>query len=204
MGFDERENVYKVYDKIAGWYSNNRHTELIEKEYLDALIEHLPPEGSVLDLGCGIGKPILRYLKSKNLNVTGLDASKEMLCIAAKNFPEIEFLWQDMRLLNLNRKFDAIIAWNSFFHLPIEDQRSMFKVFENHLNPNGILLFTSGLELGEAWGINGGENLFHASLNTDEYSRLLIKHNFKVLRHVVNDANCGNANIWMAELNIKS
>jgi ubiquinone/menaquinone biosynthesis C-methylase UbiE len=193
----ERENVYKVYDIIASWFS--QQTELIEKDYLDELIGHIPVEGNVLDLGCGTGKPILQYLISKNINVTGVDASKEMLCIAKINFPETELLLQDMRFLDLNKKFDAIIAWHSFFHLPIIDQPAMFGLFENYLNPNGILLFTSGTELGEAWGINGGEDLFHASLSSDEYEQLLNKHNFKVLKHIISDPNCGYATIWMAK-----
>ena len=205
MGNEEKENVYKVYDKIASWFSKNRNTALMEKEYLDDLIKLIPTEGYVLDLGCGTGKPILEYLISKRLNVTGIDASKEMLSIAEKNFPEIEFLLQDMRFLNLNKKFDAIIAWHSFFHLPIVDQPSVLKYFKKYLNPNGVILFTSGTEFGEKWGVNGGECLFHASLSTDEHAKLLKKHNFKILRHVVNDINCGNATIWMARYNeIKS
>ncbi|MBG6234370.1 ubiquinone/menaquinone biosynthesis C-methylase UbiE [Pedobacter sp. CAN_A7] len=203
MGNEKKENVYKVYDKIASWFSKNRNTALIEKEYLDDLIKFIPAEGNVLDLGCGTGKPILQYLISKKINVTGLDASKEMLCIAEKNFPETEFLLQDMRFLNLNKKFDAIIAWHSFFYLPIVDQPIMFKCFKKYLNPKGIILFTSGTELGEKWGVNGGENLFHDSLSTDMYAKLLKIHNFKVLRHVENDPNCGNATIWMARYTMK-
>jgi ubiquinone/menaquinone biosynthesis C-methylase UbiE len=114
MGHAERKNVYKVYDKIAGWFSENRSTELIEKQYLDDLIEHIPTDGYILDLGCGTGKPILQYLISKNLNVTGLHASKEMLSIAENNFPGTELILQDMRFLYLNKKFDAILAWHSF------------------------------------------------------------------------------------------
>lgn len=55
----ERKNVYKVYDKIASWFSENRYNKLIEKNYLDNLIEHIPAEGYVLDLGGGTGKPLL-------------------------------------------------------------------------------------------------------------------------------------------------
>ena len=195
----ERKNVYKVYNKIANWFSENRYTGLLEKNYLDNLIERIPVEGTVLDLGCGTGKPILEYLLSKNLNVTGVDASSEMLKIAKTNFPSTEFILQDMRLLNLNKRFDAIIAWHSFFHLPAADQPAMFELFEKHLNPNGILLFTAGPAHGEAWGINGGENLFHASLDTEEYENLLSKHHFIVLKHVLKDPDCGEATIWMAQ-----
>lgn len=194
----EKENVYKVYDKITTWFSENRCTGLMEKSYLGDLIARLPTNAIILDLGCGTGNPILKYLIDKKLNVIGVDASSEMLKIAKTNFPSVEFILQDMRLLSLNKKFDAIIAWHSFFHLPASDQPIMFQHFEQHLNPNGILLFTSGTEHGEAWGINGGENLFHASLDSQEYKGLLEKHHFQILKHKINDPDCGFATVWMA------
>lgn len=199
MQSGERKDVYKVYNKIAHWFSDNRPTQLMEKDYLDRLIGLLPLNATVLDLGCGTGKPIFEYLIGKGIEVVGLDASSVMLAIAKANFPQARFIEQDMRLLDLGRKFDAIIAWHSFFHLPAADQPEMFNLFEKHLNPEGILLFTSGTELGEAWGMNGGENLFHASLATADYEALLAKHHFKILSHVVNDPNCGHATIWMAQ-----
>ncbi|GAA3959812.1 class I SAM-dependent methyltransferase [Pedobacter ginsengiterrae] len=203
MGMEKNEskNVFKVYNKIANWFAENRCVDLIEQNYLEALISEIKSNANVLDIGCGTGKPILEYLLNKNLNIIGVDASKEMLTIARNNFPTTEFVLEDMRKLALNKKFDAIIAWHSFFHLPAADQPKMFEIFESHINPKGILLFTSGSERGEAWGINGGENLFHASLNTDEYQQLLKKHNFEVLNHIVNDENCGGATVWMAKYN---
>lgn len=201
MEKNESKNVFKVYNKIANWFAENRCVDLIEQNYLEALISEIKSNADVLDIGCGTGKPILEYLLNKNLNIIGVDASKEMLTIARNNFPTTEFVLEDMRKLALNKKFDAIIAWHSFFHLPAADQPKMFEIFESHINPKGILLFTSGSERGEAWGINGGENLFHASLNTDEYQQLLKKHNFEVLNHIVNDENCGGATVWMAKYN---
>lgn len=194
----EKQNVYKTYDKIADWFAANRPDGLMERKYLDDMLSHLPVNESVLDLGCGTGVPVLKYLISKNIRVTGVDASYKILEIAKTNFPDVPFVLLDMRLLDLNQKFDAIIAWHSFFHLPAADQPVMFKRFAHHLNKNGILLFTSGTENGEAWGNNGGEELFHASLDTAEYNKLLINNGFEVLRHVVNDAECGGATVWMA------
>jgi cyclopropane fatty-acyl-phospholipid synthase-like methyltransferase len=194
----ERKDVYKVYDKIAQWFFENRPQNLIEKNCLDNLISYLPKNAAVLDLGCGTGEPILRYLLTHGIDVVGVDASAEMLKIALDNFPETEFILQGMRELNLNRKFDAIIAWHSFFHLPADDQPAMFPLFATHLNNGGILMFTSGTEYGEAWGVNGGENLFHASLNTAEYENLLAKHSFKILKYQENDPDCA-ATVWMAQ-----
>ncbi|TSJ40336.1 class I SAM-dependent methyltransferase [Mucilaginibacter corticis] len=194
----ERKDVYKIYNKIAQWFFENRPQNLIEKSCLDNLIGYLPQNATVLDLGCGTGEPILRYLLTQGIGVVGVDASVEMLKIARLNFPETEFVLQDMRELNLNRKFDAIIAWHSFFHLPADDQPAMFSLFAAQLNKDGVLMFTSGTEHGEAWGVNGGENLFHASLDTSEYETLLAEHHFKILKYQENDPDCA-ANIWMAQ-----
>lgn len=195
----ERKNVYKVYDKIADWYSKNRSYSVGEKNYLDELMQFLPPEAEVLDLGCGNGKPIMEYLIQSGLKVTGVDASDKMLELARASFPLENFILEDMRKLQLGRKFNAIIAWHSFFHLPAADQPDMFRVFADHLHDKGVLLITSGTENGEAWGCIGGEDLFHASLDTSKYESLLLRNNFKVLKHQVNDQSCGGANVWMAQ-----
>ncbi|MNR11595.1 dTDP-3-amino-3,4,6-trideoxy-alpha-D-glucopyranose [compost metagenome] len=153
----------------------------------------------MLDVGCGNGKPILEYFINHNIRVVGIDASEKMLDLAQANFPNTRLMLMDMRELRLHEKFDVLIAWHSFFHLPAADQPAMFKIFKNHLNPDGILLFTSGTERGEACGENGGENLFHASLDTAEYRALLEANKFVVLKHQVKDPDCGGANVWLAQ-----
>lgn len=195
-----KNNVFETYNIIAGWFSENRSRGLMEKAYLDKLIDITGKGASVLDIGCGTGMPIMSYLLGQGMNVTGVDASRSMLEIAKENLPSADLIQADMRELSLNRKFDAIIAWHSFFHLPFEDQPAMFNIFRDHLNNNGILLFTSGIEHGEAWTENGGENLFLASLDKDHYQSLLEAHHFHVLVYKEDDPECGNANIWMAQL----
>lgn len=197
----EKQNVYRIYNKIANWYAQHRSTELQERTCIDHMLAHLPANATVLDLGCGTGKPIIEYLISRNIAVTGVDGSIEMLRIAKANFPSVTFIEQDMRLLHLNQRFDGIIAWNSFFHLPAAHQPAMFGIFAKHLKPGGLLMFTSGTEHGEAWGINGGENLYHASLNTTEYEQLLHAHNFSVVQHTVNNPECGGLTVWLAKYN---
>ncbi len=195
-----KNNAFETYNIIASWFSENRYQGLMEKAYLDKLIGITGKGASVLDLGCGTGMPVMGYLLGEGMHVTGVDASYRMLEIAKANLPTSEFIEADMRTLCLNRKFDAIIAWHSFFHLPSEDQPFMFHTFKKHLNNNGVLLFTSGNEQGEVWGENGGENLFHASLDKDHYQSLLEAHHFRVLEYKEDDPECGNATVWMAQL----
>ena len=197
---NEKKNAFEAYNVIADWYSENRYQGLTEKFYLDSLINIIGKGAKVLDLGCGTGMPMMNYLLIQGMQVVGVDASYRMLDIAKKNLPSADFVNADMRQLSLNQKFDAIIAWNSFFHLSPEDQPSMFNIFKSHLNSSGILLFTSGKEHGEAWGMNGGTNLFHGSLDTHQYRSLLEAHNFRILQYNEDDPECGNATVWMAQL----
>jgi cyclopropane fatty-acyl-phospholipid synthase-like methyltransferase len=190
--------VTPVYDRIAAWFDGARSRILIERPYLEALTGALAPGAAILDLGCGMGEPIMRYLVEKQFVVTGVDASAAMIDIARPRFPGTRLLVRDMRTLDLRETFSAVIAWHSFFHLPYDDQRAMFAVFARHLNSGGLLMFTSGSEHGEVWSENGGEDLYHASLDAAEYRRLLAAHGFEVLRHTANDAACGGATVWIA------
>ncbi|MBO6517968.1 MAG: class I SAM-dependent methyltransferase [Bacteroidia bacterium] len=191
--------VLESYNKIADWFDAMRSRHLMEKPYLEYLTNNLKQGASILDLGCGTGEPVLRFLSSFDLSITGIDGSRAMIDKAIRRFPDITFLHEDMRDVSMNQHFDAIIAWHSLFHLPPADQRSMFDIFANHLKPNGLLLFTSGTEAGEFWsGDNGGERLYQASLSTEDYRTILTDLGFTVLKHVINDPACGGATIWLA------
>lgn len=196
----EDKNVFKVYDEVSEWFNENRSKHLIELKYLQELLSHLPENSEILDLGCGTGKPIMEYLLSQDYRVTGVDASWKMLEIAKSNFPNNEFYLMDMRSLKIERKFDAIIAWHSFFHLPVDDQEKLIPRLSNLLNPNGLFLFTSGPENGISWGKINGQDLFHASMSESQYKNLLQNNNFKVIKHVVQDPMCGGATVWLAQL----
>jgi 2-polyprenyl-3-methyl-5-hydroxy-6-metoxy-1,4-benzoquinol methylase len=192
-------NVAQAYDRIAEWFDSTRTRALIEQPYLDALVQVLQPGASILDLGCGSGEPILRFLVEQGFAVTGVDASEAMIALATPRFPDARLLVDDMRTVEFDRRFDAVIAWHSLFHLSHADQRRMFAGFAQLLNPHGILMFTSGSAHGETWSDNGGEMLYHASLDAAEYRALLARHGFHVLRHVLDDAACGGATVWVAQ-----
>ena len=74
----------------------------------------------------------------------------------------------------------------------------MFNTFVQHLNDGGILMFTTGSEAGEIWSDNGGENLYHASLSSDEYKQLLKEHGFELIDYEINDKDCNDHTVWLA------
>jgi 2-polyprenyl-3-methyl-5-hydroxy-6-metoxy-1,4-benzoquinol methylase len=194
-----KEKVYKCYDEIVHWFDDARTKALMESEYLNLIINSVSAGGSVLDLGCGTGEPIAKFFIDKGFKVTGVDGSKKMIEVCKKRFPREQWIVSDMREINLNQQFDVILAWHSFFHLDHDSQRKMFKIFDAHMKPGGVLAFTSGEEEDEVWSDNGGQMLYHASLLTKEYEKLLNEISFKILLHKIRDPQCGEATVWIAQ-----
>ena len=104
------------YDSIAREFDTAR-AEFKEKRYLDRLIEGLPRRSRILDLGCGSGQPITHYLDASGYLVTAVDSSPEMLRLARTRVPGAEFIQADIESLALERSYDAVVAWDSLFHI---------------------------------------------------------------------------------------
>jgi len=174
---------------------------VMELPYLERATSLVPPPGTVLDVGCGSGEPIARYFIERGYGVTGVDVVEEMLEMCRRRFPHMRWLQSDMRRIDVGARFDIVIAWDSFFHLPTHDQRCMLRTFGKHTAPGGVLMFTSGLTEGEALGGDlFGDELYHASLDTEEYARLLDDHGYDVVLHRPEDPECGGHTVWMARL----
>jgi SAM-dependent methyltransferase len=192
--------VAHIYEANAAAFDRDRGRQLMEAGYLDGLLSRLPPgHRSVLDLGCGAGEPIARYLIDNGCGVTGVDAAPAMIDLCTARFPTMTWMVGDIRSLALGLRFAAIVAWDSFFHLAADAQRGMFPIFREHVAPRGVLLFTSGPEHGEAIGELYGQPLYHSSLAADEYRCLLSRNGFDVVQHAVEDPACGGHTVWLAQ-----
>jgi SAM-dependent methyltransferase len=191
--------IIDLYERHATRYIEDRARVLSsESGWLERFSAFLPRNGTVLDIGCGCGEPVARYLIERGFEVEGADASPTLIARCREQFPQQIWRIADMRSLDLGRIFDGILAWDSFFHLAHDDQRRMFRVFAQHAAPGAALMFTSGPAHGEAIGSYRGEPLYHASLAPAEYRRLLNSHGFRVEAHVEEDPDCGRHTVWLA------
>ncbi|WP_342084777.1 class I SAM-dependent methyltransferase [Dyadobacter sp. OTU695] len=104
----------------------------------------LPPNATVLDVGCGTGLPISKTLIDEGLTVYGIDASPSMVQGFKENFPNIPVACEAAEDSSyFNRQFDAIIAWGLLFLLPEETQEIVIQKMANALYVGGKLLFTA-------------------------------------------------------------
>lgn len=194
------DNVISLYQEHAAAFEKLRGSVCIERAWLERFLGLLPSaKPRVLDIGCGNGTPIARYLIENGCDITGVDTSLPLLARARAAFPEQSWIAADMRHMPVAGEFDGLIAWHSFFHLTPEDQRPMFAVFRRLAAPGAALMFTSGNSLGEAIGQFEGKPLYHGSLDGMEYRALLRANGFAVVRHVESDPACGGATVWLAK-----
>ncbi len=192
------ERIIGLYEENAAAWDEARGAELKERLWMDQFLAHVAPGGTLLDLGCGSGRPVAAYLIERGYRVTGLDSSPSLIALCRERFPSEEWLVGDMRALHLGRRFDGVLAWYSFFHLHFDDQRAMFARFAAHAHPGAPLVFTSGPEHGQAIGEWQGEPLYHASLSQDEYRCLLDENGFEVLSFRAGMPQGEGPSVWIA------
>jgi SAM-dependent methyltransferase len=193
-----QQHIVDLYERHAGQFDLDRSRSLQEKTWLDRFIALLTPAATVLDVGCGMAEPMARYLIESGFGIVGVDSSASMIEMSRGRFPRCEWLVMDMRQLRLGRRFGGILAWDSFFHLSMDDQRTMFPIFAAHAQAGAPLMFTSGPRAGEAIGSYCGEPLYHASLDPAEYEQLLTSNGFDERAYTAEDPDCGAHTVWLA------
>ena len=107
--------------------------------------EELSPRTAV-DLACGTGSVTL-LLAQKGLQVTGVDMSPEMLCMASQKADSFlnrpTFVCQKLQQLHLPRAVDlAVCALDSMDYItdPADCQEAICRVYK-YLNPGGCFIF---------------------------------------------------------------
>jgi SAM-dependent methyltransferase len=196
---DAANGIVGHYERHAlSWDADRRAAGWIDRPCIESFLSFLVRGATVLDLGCGGGSPVALHMVARGFRVTGVDSSPTLISLCRARMPDQEWIVGDMRSLALGRKFDAILAWDSFFHLRHSDQRTMFSVFARHAAPAAVLMFNAGFGHGEAVGSYRGDPLYHASLDASEYEFLLASCGFELIEHSIDDPAKGGRIFWLA------
>lgn len=189
MSGDEwTQGVAAAYDRAAhAYHQARRDLSPSLRRYLEALVRPLPAGAAVLDVGCGTGQPVAKYLVERGFEVTGLDISPRLLALARQQLPGTRFIHGDMRKAEIHSLFHAIVAWDSVFHVPREEHAALFGRFKTWLRPFGRLLVSLG---GSAWeGASEmlGETFYYSGFAPEESLDLLRLAGFEILIREIDD-----------------
>lgn len=192
------DRIAEHYERHAHAFDEVRRKSFTERHWLDRFLLGVPKGGSILDLGCGGGEPIARYLIDHNHPVTGVDISARMIALSRTRFGRQVWLQADMRKAAMAHRFHGVLVWDSLFHLGHDDQARMIERIAGWLEPGGMLLFNSGPARGEAIGEQFGEALYHASLDPWEYRQLFQELGLTEIAFAPEDPATGGRTVWLA------
>jgi SAM-dependent methyltransferase len=194
------DKIIAHYEKHARVWDELRQSSVWNDwKWHDRFVDGLKPGASVLDLGCGSGRPVAQFMNDRGLYVTGVDSSRAMISLCRSRLPNHEWIVADMRQLGLGRRFQSILAWDSFFHLDHTAQRKMFAVFQEHAAAGARLMFNAGPDHGEAIGEFEGDALYHASLSPLEYEMLISEYGFEIVAQNTNDPTAGGRTVYLCQ-----
>ena len=148
------------YDRVAERYLASKDPEdPTTLAALEELSRGFSPGAGVLDLGCGAGVPVTRWL-ARRFAVTGVDVSARQLELARRHIPRANLIKADMIDLSFEAEsFDAVVAFHSIIHVPRAEHPALLGEIRRWLRPGGAFFATWALgawegeeEDWEGWG----------------------------------------------------
>ncbi len=171
------EETGSHYDRIALTWQKQHLDSSYGIAALERAIRFVENKSTALDVGCGSSGRFIEVLTKNGFTPTGVDISSEMISLAKQRHPDVTFYTADICTWQIPAKYDLISAWDSTFHLPLAEQKPVFKKMCDGLHPQGILLFTCGGGVGpqEISGGFEGETFDYSTLGVDEFLRLIVE-----------------------------
>lgn len=161
------------YDQLATFWRDNT-PDFYGLSQLERALRFTSRRGAALDVGCGSQGRFLHALSRAGFSVEGVDISPRMIALARESTPQARFHTADICEWELPGTYDWISAWDSTFHLPIENQEPVLRKLCAGLNPGGVILFTcGGGAAGEITGSFAGQTFGYSTLGMEEFVRIL-------------------------------
>jgi SAM-dependent methyltransferase len=162
------------YNIIANHYASDRGNSVIGLPEIANLLNMLTKGATILDFGCGTGKPITEYIAQHpyQFNVFAIDSSQEMVSIFRQNVPSVPV--QHASILDFDffsEQFDAIVSWGVMFHLLEAEQQRAIQQVAGALKKGGYFLFTSGKEAEMHHGTMYNVQFTYYSLGSENYRK---------------------------------
>ena len=111
-----KSETIKFYDVNAQEYFESTVNINLE-EFYKKFLKYIPPNGTILDVGCGSGRDSLYFL-NKGYNVISLDASEEMVKLSSE-LTKRKTLFMRIEDIDFQDQFDGIWACASLLHLSL-------------------------------------------------------------------------------------
>jgi SAM-dependent methyltransferase len=138
------EQTASTYNHIAQHWDCPEFNRSNGIEQHERALRFLPGPGRALDIGCGSSGRIIDLLLKHGFDVEGLDISSEMLKRARQHHPDVPFYQADICTWDFPKTYNFISAWDSIWHVPLDQQLPVLRRICDGLASGGVLVFTTG------------------------------------------------------------
>ena len=116
--------------------------EPTHRSFVERFLSRLPPDGTVLDAACGVGRYFPMVIASGH-SVLGVDHTGNYLAEAAQaNSLHIPTAKYDLQDLPYRDQFDGVMCVDAMEFVPPEDWPGVLERFRKALHPRGTLYLT--------------------------------------------------------------
>lgn len=170
------DEIGRGYDTIAHIWQEPR-IQSNGLPQLERAIKFTKARQWALDIGCGCSGRFLDRLMTYGFQVEGIDISEKMIALARQRHPNVTFYHADICQWILPRKYDFVLAWDSIWHVPLEEQEPLMQKICAGLTPNGVFLFSMGGldEPGEKSDSCMGPPIYYSTLGIPKTLELLTR-----------------------------
>lgn len=182
------EKTSALFDDIGATYQDAFRDMPGQQESLKWLVDNLRSEGksraTILDVGCGTGRPTAETLSAAGHDVTGIDVSSKMVEVSRQQVPAATFHLTDAQNYEPGTQYDAVTAYFALL-----DEKSRKEVKEvigriySWIKPGGHFIYaTVRADCDQERGEWMGRTIVMTSFPREEWLEIMKEKGFEILQ----------------------
>jgi len=174
--------IASAYDQIADRWLDQRFSQTNGIRPHEQALRFLQSgaEGWALNVGCGCNTRFNALMHDHGLQIEGIDISERMIALAMEADPSVLLHHADVCQWQPRRAYRFISAWDSIWHVALEEQRPLMLKLMGALEAGGVFIFSAG-------GLDAEDTHVDAAMGPQVYYSTL---GIPGLLDVIKDAGC--------------
>lgn len=178
----QRSTIALAYDELAERWVDERFSRTDGVQQHKRALGFLAGGngGWALNVGCGCNTRFNSLMHEVGVKIEGIDISPRMVALARAADPTVTVQLADVCTWQPRRQYRFISAWDSIWHVRLEQQRSLMLKLMGALEIEGVFIFSAG-------GLDEAQEHFDSSMGPLVYYSTL---GVSGLLDVIKDAGC--------------
>ena len=139
-------NIASAYDLLADRWLDEQFNQANGVQLHGRALAFLDDDapGWALNVGCGCNTRFNQLMRDRRLQIEGIDISERMVALAKAADPTVLVHHADVVTWQPERKYRFISAWDSIWHVRLDQQGAVLRKLMGALEAGGVFIFSTG------------------------------------------------------------